>query len=81
MLDAVIYLPDYSPVVTDDHALDLADPDQALVLVVTNPREGGTTVNLMAPIVVNAATGRCAQIILEGQGWSLCAKLGAHPES
>ncbi|MDY7529975.1 MULTISPECIES: flagellar assembly protein FliW [unclassified Cryobacterium] len=34
----------------------------------TNPREGGTTVNLMAPIVVNAATGRCAQIILEGQG-------------
>jgi len=79
VLDAAIYLPDYSPVITDEHALslDLADPDQALVLVVTNPREGGTTVNLMAPIVVNSTTGRCAQIILEGQDWSLRAELGA----
>ncbi|WP_241975301.1 MULTISPECIES: flagellar assembly protein FliW [unclassified Cryobacterium] len=69
VLDAVIYLPDYSPVITDDHAhsLDLAGPEDALVLVVTNPRQGGTTVNLMVPIVVNPATERCAQIILEGQ--------------
>ena len=79
VLDASIYLPDYSPVITDEHAssLDLAGPDEALVLVVTNPREGGTTVNLMAPIVVNSTTGRCAQIILEGQDWSLRAELGA----
>ena len=34
-----------------------------------------TTVNLMAPIVVNAATGAAAQLILEGQDWPLRATL------
>lgn len=29
----------------------------------------------MAPIVVNAATGMCAQVILEGQDWPLRAEL------
>jgi flagellar assembly factor FliW len=78
VLDAAVYLPDYSPVISDDQAssLDLDGPDDALVLVVTNPGDGGTTVNLMAPIVVNAATGRCAQIILDGQDWPLRAELG-----
>ena len=79
VLDASVYLPDYSPVISDDHAasLDLTGPGDALLLVVTNPGENGTTVNLMAPIVVNAATGRSAQIILEGQDWPLRAELGA----
>ncbi len=79
VLDASVYLPDYSPVISDDQAssLELADPTDALVLVVTNPGEGGTTVNLMAPIVVNSTTGSCAQIILEGQDWPLRAELGA----
>ena len=79
VLDASVYLPDYSPVISDDHAasLDLTGPCDALLLVVTNPGENGTTVNLMAPIVVNAATGRSAQIILEGQDWPLRAELGA----
>lgn len=81
VLDASIYLPQYTPVISDEHArsLDLATPDQALVLVVTNPGETGTTVNLMAPIVVNASTGRCAQIILDGQDWPLRAEL--NPQS
>ena len=79
VLDASVYLPDYSPVISDEHAasLDLTGPDAALLLVVTNPGEDGTTVNLMAPIVVNAATGRSAQIILDGQDWPLRAELGA----
>lgn len=79
VLDASVYLPDYSPVISDDHAasLDLTGPDDALLLVVTNPGEDGTTVNLMAPIVVNATTGRSAQIILDGQDWPLRAELGA----
>ncbi|TFB95985.1 flagellar assembly protein FliW [Cryobacterium adonitolivorans] len=84
VLDASVYLPDYSPVISDEHALalELTDPDQAMVLVVTNPGETGTTVNLMAPIVVNATTGRCAQIILDGQDWPLRAELTplAEPE-
>ncbi|HSP76113.1 MAG TPA: flagellar assembly protein FliW [Cryobacterium sp.] len=78
VLDASVYLPDYSPVISDDHAasLDLTGPNDALLLVVTNPGEDGTTVNLMAPIVVNASSGRCAQIILDGQDWPLRAELG-----
>ena len=83
VLDASVYLPDYAPVISDEHAraLDLAGPDQAMVLVVTNPGETGTTVNLMAPIVVNADTGRCAQIILDGQDWPLRAELTPRAES
>lgn len=82
VLDAAVYLPHYSPVISDEHALalDLAGPEQAIVLVVTNPGETGTTVNLMAPIVVNARTGRCAQIILDGQDWPLRAALRPRAE-
>lgn len=77
VLDASVYLPEYTPVISDQHAADLAlgGPDAAMVLVVTNPGETGTTVNLMAPIVVNVATGRCAQIILDGQDYSLRTEL------
>jgi flagellar assembly factor FliW len=82
VLDAAVYLPYYSPVISDEHAvaLELDNPGQALVLVVTNPGETGTTVNLMAPIVVNSTTGRCAQIILDGQDWPLRAELTPRAE-
>lgn len=79
ILDAAVYLPEYAPVISDEQraALDLNVADDALVLVVANPGENGTTVNLMAPIVVNASTGVCAQVILDGQDWSLQSELGA----
>ena len=79
VLDASVCLPDYTPIISDEQcaALDVKVPDDALVLVVANPGEGGTTVNLMAPIIVNAATGVCAQVILDGQDWPLRAELGA----
>ncbi|MGY4856585.1 flagellar assembly protein FliW [Cryobacterium sp. AP23] len=82
VLDASVYLPDYAPVISDEHAVDLAldGPEQAMVLVVSNPGETGTTVNLMAPIVVNVATGRCSQIILDGQDYSLRTELAPQPE-
>lgn len=50
-------------------------PEDALVLVVVNPGDPGTTMNLLAPIVVNSATGTSAQVILDGQGWPLRAEL------
>ncbi|KGJ79510.1 hypothetical protein GY21_04915 [Cryobacterium roopkundense] len=77
VLDASVYLPDYTPYISSEQsdALSLTAPTDALVLVVVNPGEGSTTVNLMAPIVVNAATGMCAQVILEGQDWPLRAEL------
>jgi len=79
VLDAGVYLPDYKPEITDEQAasLELARGEDALVLVVANPGENGTTMNLMAPIVVNSVNGRCAQFILEGDEWPLRAQLTA----
>ncbi|MCU1547048.1 MAG: flagellar assembly protein FliW [Homoserinimonas sp.] len=79
VLDAAVYLPDYAPIITDEQcdALDVRTPEDAMVLVVANPSERGTTMNLMAPIVVNAKTGACAQVILDGQDWPLQAELTA----
>lgn len=79
LLDARIYLPEYAPVISAEQRLGLGlqGAEDAWVLVVANPGEGGTTVNLMAPIVLNAATGVCAQLILENQDWPLRAELTA----
>jgi len=79
VLDAAVYLPHYQPVLSDEDvaALGLRGPEDAMVLVVANPGESGTTVNLMAPVVVNTATGSSAQVILEGQDWPLRAELAA----
>jgi flagellar assembly factor FliW len=79
VLDAGIFLPDYTPEISDEQAasLELANGDDALVLVVANPGESGTTMNLMAPIVVNSLNGRCAQFILDGDEWPLRAQLTA----
>jgi flagellar assembly factor FliW len=79
VLDAAVHLPDYTPVLSDEQceALDVSTPENVLLLVIANPSEAGTTVNLMAPIVVNATTGACAQLILDDQDWPLRAELSA----
>jgi flagellar assembly factor FliW len=79
VLDAAVHLPDYTPVLSDEQckALDVSTPENVLLLVIVNPSETGTTVNLMAPIVVNATTGVCAQLILDDQDWPLRAELSA----
>ena len=77
VLDAAVYLPQYRPEITDEQRiqLELETPEDAVVLVVANPTADGTTVNLLAPIVVNLSTGSCAQVILEGQDWPVRAPL------
>lgn len=77
VLDAAVYLPWYTPEINDEQAsgLELTDAEDAMVLVVANASEAGTTTNLMAPIVVNAKTGKCSQLILEGQDWPIRAEL------
>ncbi|WP_146364159.1 flagellar assembly protein FliW [Arthrobacter yangruifuii] len=77
VLDAAVYLPQYHPEITDfqRRQLGLEAPEDAVVLVVANPTLDGTTVNLLAPIVVNASTGSCAQVILENQDWPVRAPL------
>lgn len=77
VVDAGLHLPHYSPEISEEQgaSLGVAQGEDALVLVVANPTETGTTVNLMAPIVVNANTGLSAQLILENQDWPLRAEL------
>ncbi|MCP2032947.1 flagellar assembly factor FliW [Okibacterium sp. HSC-33S16] len=78
VLDAAVHLPSYQPTITDQQCelLALQKPEDASVLVVVNPAANEkTTVNLMAPIVVNMTTGGCAQLILEGQDWPIKAEL------
>jgi flagellar assembly factor FliW len=79
VLDAAVYLPDYAPIISDEDcvALDLHTPQDALLLVVANPGADGTTMNLLAPVVVNASSGVSAQIILDGQDFPLRAELAA----
>lgn len=79
LLDAGVYLPDYRPVLTDDHAarIGAAGPDEVATFVIASHRDGVTTVNLLAPIVVNNLTDMCAQVILEGQDYDVRSLLPA----
>lgn len=73
VIDAAVHLPAYTPTISDEQgeSIGLASPDEASVLVVVNPTEEPTTVNLMAPIVVNNRTGQAHQFILDDQGWPI----------
>ena len=79
VLDAAVHLPAYTPVISDEQSarLDLANAAEAAVYVVVNPGKPETTVNLLAPIVLNTRTGLGAQFILDGQDWPVRAPLAA----
>lgn len=68
VMDPLLVKKDYNPTVEDDLLIPLGklEQDDMLVLVtVTVPHKiEEMTVNLMAPIVVNATTRRAAQVIL-----------------
>lgn len=77
------FFPDYAPVIGDDVVTELGiEPEGAGdVLVLLVVRAGGsladTTVNLRAPLVVNPATRRASQVILDDQDLPLAAPLVA----
>ena len=77
LVDPRTVLSDYAPVLSDEQAGELAleRPEDALLLVVANPGEDGVHVNLLAPVLVNTATGAAAQVILEGQDHPVRAAL------
>jgi flagellar assembly factor FliW len=79
LLNPAVYVPNYHPELSDAQAaaLNLSTPDEAALFVIANHREETTTVNLLAPIVVNQTTNMCAQFILEGQDWPIQAPLAA----
>ena len=72
--------PGYEAEVDDDVAgeLGITAPDDALVLLVLNPADtlADTTVNQMAPVVVNAGTGRGAQVVQAHRDLPLRAPFG-----
>ena len=47
------------------------------MLIVVNHSAGSTTVNLMAPIVLNRGTGRCTQLVLDGRDFPLRVELNS----
>ncbi|HKU02150.1 MAG TPA: flagellar assembly protein FliW [Arthrobacter sp.] len=81
--DASVYVPEYAPVIPDTAlaAVGLGSRGQGTTLVVVNPSPEKTTVNLMAPIVLNPATGACLQVILDGGRYPLRAELGSWNET
>ena len=78
LVDPRTVLADYAPELSDAQAtqLSLAEPDDALLLVVANPGVDGVHVNLLAPVVINTATGAAAQVILDDQDFPVRAPLG-----
>ena len=75
------FFPGYAPELDDDVVADLGltAAEDALVLLVVHAGAtlASTTVNLRAPIVVNTATRRAAQVILEDADLPLAAPLVA----
>ena len=75
------FFPDYAPVVSDDVVSDLeiTSADDVIVLLVLNAGDSldTTTANLMAPVVVNTATRRASQVILDDPDLPIAAPLVA----
>lgn len=75
------FFPDYAPTVSDDVMADLqiTSSDDVVVLVVLNAGDSlhETTANLMAPVVVNTATRRASQVILDDPMLPIAAPLVA----
>ena len=81
VMSPVPFFPDYAPEVGDDVVEDLqiSSPDDVIVLLVLNAgtSRATTTANLMAPVVVNTATLRALQVILDDPTLPLAAPLVA----
>jgi flagellar assembly factor FliW len=81
VMSPVPFFPDYAPEVGDDVVEDLgiASPEDVILLLVLNAGASldATTANLMAPVVVNTATRRARQVILDDPALPLAAPLVA----
>jgi len=73
VMDPLTVAPDYNPSVDDEvlKPIGKLDPDETLVLVtVTVPKDLKLmSVNLKAPMVINAAEKKAVQIILDGDSY------------
>lgn len=79
LADAAVFVPGYAPPVPEAalEALEIEAGQAPQVLVVLNHSAESTTVNLMAPIVLNPASRRCTQLVLDGREYPLRADLNS----
>lgn len=75
VMDPLMVASDYNPEVEEDYLIPLGEvtPDNALVLVtVTVPKElTKMSVNLQAPIIINADTKKAAQLIVNSEKYPI----------
>lgn len=75
VMDPLLVCPEYNPEVDDDILKNIGEliPDETLILVtVTVPKElRAMSVNLRAPIVINAAEKKATQVIVEGDEYPI----------
>ena len=75
------FFPDYAPVVEDEAVTDLGitDVEDVLVLLVLTAGDSltSTTANLLAPVLVNTATRRAMQVILDDPDLAIATPLVA----
>jgi len=71
VMDPLLIMPEYNPVIEDEllKPMDMTDIDNILVLVtVTVPREiEKMSVNLKAPIIISGETNKANQIIVDNE--------------
>ncbi|QGG94662.1 flagellar assembly protein FliW [Actinomarinicola tropica] len=62
------FFPEYEPVLSDSDqdALDLQDPGDAMVLCLLTISDDAVTANLLGPLVVNAVSRTGRQVVLDG---------------
>lgn len=68
----------YEPVIPAEvrGQIGAADDSDIRVFVVANPSADGVYINLRAPILIHAESGRAVQVILEDQRYPIRALLG-----
>ena len=79
LADAAVFAPSYAPPIpaASLEVLEFSEREQPQVLIVVSHAPGSTTVNLMAPIILNRRTGRCTQLVLDGRDYPLRAELNS----
>jgi flagellar assembly factor FliW len=75
VVPAALFFPNYAPEIDDESArlLELTSAEDALLYLMVNvgERVEDSTVNLMAPLVINQVTLAAAQVVLSGSDYPL----------
>lgn len=79
VVPAVLFYPEFTPVVSDEVValLEVGSADDVLVLLIVHAGDSleDTTVNLRGPLLVNTVTRRAVQVVLDDPALSVTAPL------